>query len=703
MPPEPPDSSGAVRGACDTARHECRGSGLLARLGVTLAIVLMIAGVAGAAERVSLARFVPSRVGFFVELNNLRQARRTWQLDKLWNSVAGLAGAQTRGPGPLDLWRGQLERALGMSADEALDVLLGDQVAVAAPTYGALSAGVLIARVSNPGRIDELVARQRVVEDKPVARVRRYRTGNRVWLARIDDIVVVSTGFRGTALLEDVARLLAGVSGDPLADSEVYKSEVRALPPGFQGLVYFDERPSQSTSRPTTRPTVTIPPWPQLERGVIGLIARDGGLDAELRGAMAVPSPLREVESVSAETLTHLPADTLLAYATSLDYLAEVRRIHAGEHPQLGLYLALFLALSGQSEPDNKVIESLGPQTVVVVGQSRPGETEKPSYIRPMMSVMVQVKDPAPVAETVHQSVIGFVAVLNVQSLGGNRRANLRVERIKHGPDTLHHVDLRQFLPPLTRCVYFHTLDPCWTVSDRWLIVSTHPEHVMQILDARRRPQLEEGARSPLRPATERAFVGGGGEQVSSVLVSQSALSAGVVQSWLDYFARNHPQMFEPNWWQAMLHRREGDRVTLGVGLSPVTDHPGKLDVTKVLPGWPADGKLRTGDRIVGVDGRLLAADDPRADFNLAVRVRKHRDRVRLRIERDGRSRNVNIPLPPDRPRPADFDPIRTLRNLTALAEQFSSGSYTVWRSEPHRFNARVTLTLAPPAATSAD
>lgn len=84
-----------------------------------------------------------------------------------------------------------------------------------------------------------------------------------------------------------------------------------------------------------------------------------------------------------------------------------------------------------------------------------------------------------------------------------------------------------------------------------------------------------------------------------------------------------------------------------------VEGEPGRkvLELTRVFPGRPADGRLEVGDRILAVEGEPLSATDPEGDFVnriLEAGGRKPID-LRLSIERQGVPREVTVSLGPAR------------------------------------------------------
>jgi membrane protease YdiL (CAAX protease family) len=75
------------------------------------------------------------------------------------------------------------------------------------------------------------------------------------------------------------------------------------------------------------------------------------------------------------------------------------------------------------------------------------------------------------------------------------------------------------------------------------------------------------------------------------------------------------------------------------------------LELTRVLPGLPADGRLEVGDRLLSVEGEPLSASDPERDFVKRIQEAGGRERtdLRLGIERKGEPREVTVHLGPAR------------------------------------------------------
>lgn len=75
------------------------------------------------------------------------------------------------------------------------------------------------------------------------------------------------------------------------------------------------------------------------------------------------------------------------------------------------------------------------------------------------------------------------------------------------------------------------------------------------------------------------------------------------------------------------------------------------VELIRVVPGAPADGRLEVGDRILAVDGKPLSSSDPEAEFQEHIRTAGGgaSTEMRFTVERKGEAREVTVPVGPAR------------------------------------------------------
>lgn len=94
----------------------------------------------------------------------------------------------------------------------------------------------------------------------------------------------------------------------------------------------------------------------------------------------------------------------------------------------------------------------------------------------------------------------------------------------------------------------------------------------------------------------------------------------------------------------------------LGVGTTSISLEEGRperkvVELTRVVPGAPAEGLLEEGDRILAVDGQPLSSLDPEEEFQESIRTAGGgaSTEIRFTVERKGETREVTVPVGPAR------------------------------------------------------
>ena len=180
-------------------------------------------------------------------------------------------------------------------------------------------------------------------------------------------------------------------------------------------------------------------------------------------------------------------------------------------------------------------------------------------------------------------------------------------------------------------------LQLAWGIAGDYFVVASEVRHLRAIRSAVLAGPAVAG---PTREGLDRRVAQG--PWLS--LEARVSKLAGLATQWLDYAARNHPEVLGDEGWARLLARRQRQRVELGAALRPEPNQPGKVRVVGTFRGWPAEGVLRADDLIVGLQGRLLALEDPLGDLRAALAGRAG-DTVTLRVERGGRFGDVEVRL----------------------------------------------------------
>jgi len=699
------------------------------------AFAVPVAAGAGAAQTDpvppdSLAHYAPSDTAIFAEVRGMRELEQEWSQSDWGTALSSIIVGRADEPGSGNEALRPLAELLGIRDPVVVRrELLGRQVAVVLSNWADLAHGVLLAVPEQIAPVEAALAK-RNVKPEAFGPVRQYRLDDHNhWLATDGRHLLLGQRHGEQSIYERSLRLLAGRDRASLANDSSFRENLAAFGPGLpRGLLYFSGAgpaavPAGQTTRPTTTavatrtastiPVATLPAsrpappatqpagraadrwwpasWPTLVRGAVGVTVDGPTIALSIRGQLDRSVP-RHRRDANVAALNSLPATTLAAWAQPIHYPSQYQILTQGPPTFLTLYLAYIdarMKLAGTSL-ENGLLARLGDDTVVMLGVIPPEEQTTPTgFDIPALGVIVPVDKPAEVAATL--DVVGG-AVLDIFNFPGVRakmKQPLQVARTTFGGTAISEARLGEFFRTQTACPYTHTLSLSWTVTDHDVIISTHADHIRQILRARAGQAARLGERIAAAGPLDGASPG-----ADAVLLAQPAAIARMLNNWLDYVARTSPEVLKPEWWR-LRQQRQAARISLGFGMAAT--RPTDVIVHNTLPGWPAHGRLQAGDRILAADGTPLGTDNPRVHLKQLIVNRKKATEITLTVEREGKRLDVLIPLPAE---PISFDPVGAIQQIGKLFQPFAAGSYTVWCSPPDRFNARVVLRAAPPPAT---
>jgi len=629
----------------------------------------------------SFARLIPADVRAYAEVRGLARIGERLGEGGTWTVWSQVVAGQTSQPTITVEWGQRVGRILNMTLAEAVRSLFGQQVALAAPSYDELAQGVVLARAPDPKVISELIARNQAQQQPSVGTVSRYALKEGLSLAVQGDVVVLGQHGGKADLFERTVALLSGQQGATLASAPAFVEQANRLPPGGQGLLYLDlaatgAATTSSGSQPSSDSTPSSrSPWLNMKRLVLGLYDRAGGIDLEVRGLLDQPMPRVGSKDLSIDSIGRLPRSTLLVWAQTLDLAGLYRQVMSDRDPQeriIRFNLEVIQALLRPADLEKDLLAKLGPQAMVVLGrvptaQSRPAD----SYDLPLLSVMIEAREGEVNAAMLQRLGERFLGWMKVEFARAKQNLDLSIDQTPYRQTVIYRIPLGTLFKGNTLCPYLTTLELCWAGVKGWLIVSSHSDHVRQIIDAREAPPAETLADTAAFKSL------GHHQEASSLLLMQPAATASMLQSWLDYCAKHAPRVLEPLWWKRMVVRGLGRRVELGIIIKGGAE-PGRVIVgSPVLPEMPAAGRLMPGDKICAVDGKNLSEDRPEDDLRDLVALRPNAEVV-LRVERGGKLLDVRIPLSTQQPLPfaADWDPIRSIRYLISLGQSLDAAGY---------------------------
>lgn len=442
---------------------------------------------------------------------------------------------------------------------------------------------------------------------------------------------------------------------------------------------------------PAAPPSQWLPStWPRLIEGAVGVTVQADSIVLNIHGRLD-QRIADHVRDVNAAVLAPLPASTLAAWAQSIDFAEQHDGITKGSAGSIFklyvLYVQTRMVLSGRSL-DRDVLSKLGHDVIVVLGRIPPGEqTTNMGFDLPAIGAIVPVRDTDGLGEALDVVGESLAGVFRFEAVHRDVPYAVRVEKVPFGDTTIAELALGEFFRTQVACPYMHTVQLSWAITDHELIVSTHSDHVRQILRARRGEAPTLGPRlAAVGPLNH------GPPGADGILLAQPAEIASMFDGWLAYLQKQYPNVLEPEWWR---RRQQTEGSSLGCRIDP--GEAERVVVHSTIPNKPAHGRLRGGDVIVACDGTALDAADPLASLKKLIAARRDPTGITLTVERGGARTDVPIPLPEP---PKAFDPVGAIRQMANLLEPFDAASYTVWCGAPDRFNARVVLRAGPHHAT---
>ncbi|MCH7592337.1 MAG: hypothetical protein IH989_06125 [Planctomycetes bacterium] len=333
----------------------------------------------------------------------------------------------------------------------------------------------------------------------------------------------------------------------------------------------------------------------------------------------------------------------------------------------------------------------LGPHLLLAWGQDlRAGGST------PQLALLVECGDGKAVRRRTRQMVEGllkFVQVLEPTPLD----AALTIVHSRHLGATIYSVPLSNYADKsgLAFMSVVRDASPSFTVWNGWLILTASRNHLERILDA------QYGLIPGLATVGDVRGLRLSASDRTAVSIVQPDLATKVLDGWLATLDAGGPSFLDSSWWggQSVTAAAAGGSFLRGVEL---TEEPGVVVVERVGEGSPAKQLLAVGDRIIGIDGRLLSTTGARRDLQTLWARSTNRPGPALRVQRDGEIVDVVIPRRPTPTTGRRIDPAGAVRELAAVGRTLEFGSYAVDVSDPDHFSARISLRFHAPRASKA-
>jgi len=545
-----------------------------------------------------------------------------------------------------------LQSNLGISSDEFLKDLLGEYFVVGWGGLASPDQFGLICRVKNPLVISKLLtAGGAEVEDIPGLspdaeksnRYYRLRFPN-IHAAVIDDrLLILATSARDAGALSMFHSMITLVRGtSPALNHHVqFKSACADIPANYSALIVLLTRDRDKAIGNGFEQTLfnalqknanylAIAAYPHSDSLTVRVNVQPRWIDSAF-----LPTRSVQVDPV----MRNMISPTLdFVYVSEVEPYRWYRRIvDLAEQNQRDArqYRGMVELVLPDPQMRETLLESLGPEIMVAVSSSA-GST-------PAIAIVLKSANPTLTLSATDQMFAGLAAFASLQKLAGGRGSVVEpMKQETYQGFSLRRQSFGQVIAP-TAGNHFTglNLELAWAQVDNYLILSTSQKLLYQLIDR----AFDKAADRPTATANF-MHLPEASHWAMSLAPNKLAGDLAIVRNVL----------------------RTLNRIRLlGIGMK-VIKRPDSEDrvvqVAKVLPETPAWNRMRTGDLIVGVDGRQIDPVAPQKDLHHKVSDLVAQDRdIKLQVIRDGKKIDVAIPV-----QHRDFiDTLKAMRLLSRI------------------------------------
>jgi len=628
-----------------------------------------------ASRDVPFGKYVPASVPYFVTVRGLAALDHALGDVKAGQLMAQLSGSSDERIRQAE-GRSVLQNFLGRESSIDLPTLAGLDAAVAIDSWSDTPHAVWFFRLRDAALVDQWFPEQRRTAQDTTRGALIFRTPDGLIVAQRHDILVLARRWIGDRLLLEIVRMLTGKPEPSLQESRHYRELASYLPAASLATIYVNR-----TTDDRSAPSATRIAGLELERLVIGLYASANHIDLAIRGALVSESARQPVTPTAIGQMLRLPRTTLFAATRTVDIDPTELANQGGS--ELSRYARLLLSLRGRNSESTKPVSKLGPHVVFAWGPTISSASDFPH-----VAVLVECEDSAELKAQLDDAMGNVTAAIRTLDL--QQLASLSVAHETYlGLDASYIPTVTMDDPARLGALRLLTeVEPAWAAWGNWMLLATHREHLKRILDA------QFGLVPTLGSLPDARVIQPGQQGVAMMSVAQASTAAQQIDAWLAASSDDMPLWLDPLWWDSLLGADVLQSKSLGVRIER-TYSPGQITVSTTVAETAAVDLFQRGDRIIGLNGKLIDLADPARDFRRQWRRRPHDAGPTIRVLRNGVATDVVLPIVVDEEgdRP-EFDPAPVLRELASLARGVSFAGLTVHATDDRHYAARVTLRL---------
>ncbi len=617
------------------------------------------------ADLPTLSFYTPADAGVFLEIDRLPQ---------IAGEISGQTSARTvrriLGMSGESGWQEAMAKSLGVESSEAIGELFGERLAIAAPAWHRLSEGVILFTQSNPRTLQLIMGQGQVADLRDVGNVTLAKLRTGLWAAIRGQTVILAQD-ESSRFFKQSIKLLNDQSSAALSAVPAFRQLVAALPTPRDGCLYWSSprEPSDSGA-----PPIMTDLWPQMPQGAVSMHVRRKRLELYMRGIKRSGGDAPYQPPVVVDRLVTLPQTTLAAWSTSVDVRGLYETLKGGAPmPQLEPLWSALSAVPDAERFESEVVANLGPRCVFVLGCNFANRRASPQF-----AVLVEADNAEGVVGVLKEYAEQLVEKL---TQAGEDQSTIKLVTSEHLGAQIVELHLGAARVEVDgnpiASLLANGMTPCAAALDGWVVLSTSPSQIRDMIEARRRltPRLADLPSVAEAGTHIRRAVGAG--------VVQPAFLCSMIDNWKSIAAAGNGT----------------GQARLGIRVR-ATQTPGEVIVADVDSNGPANGILQPEDAIIACNGSLLSMSDANHHLRQLVNSTGEGRPFVLRALRGSEMIEVSVrPAPATQP-PATSQPTGPWSRYGALADvarELAAAVYSVARSSDETYKAHIVLEFAPP------
>jgi hypothetical protein len=630
---------------------------------------------------VPMTQFVPASAGVFLHVSYLGEVNEALHRANVWRILSRVAG-----PGEGPSLPGDIQEVVAEmlgSATIRSPELINAEIGLAAVSLDRFAEAVLFVRVPDDSVVDRWFPERRRTASATIGDTRSFRMDDGLVVSVRDGIVAVGRRFDGDRVLPDATYLMRGRSVARLDETAAYARARSFLPTSPLATLYVSQGTGGKESTSSAGGSAGEP------HVLVALYEADGGLDIAVRGTLRGPGSQGRISVETVERFLKLPRSTLFAIARTVDVATWLGDAPA-EGTEPNLLKRYVRSLIGLVDGNGTVVRSLpllGPDIIFAWDQNLDARG-----VAPQLAMLMQSSDGSQMM-TVLSGIVQRLIELIGRVDAGEAVGTLRILEHRHLGIPYACLPLRRYSEtsrlPFGRLL--GSVEPCWAADSEWVMITLGRDHLVRILDAQR------GMAPSLSSVREMGVMRRRRADLNAVAMMHGELAAEVLDDWLNHAAHGAgASLLSPGWWDELSDPGGGSRRSVGIGMR-AQQEPGVVVVARVHPDSAADGVVEVDDRILGIDGAVLALDGPNADLRRRLYESRAFPGPTLRVQRDDSLVDVVLPVRESAgtlPR-LGVSPVEAVQELASLIRSIPFASFAVTSLDDSHFAARVTVRFA--------